>query len=68
MSTKLEYLYQLRICEIQDTLERVIELKKQNLSGAELFTFMAAADHRLAEIKMGEIYDKVPEGIWQFVH
>lgn len=67
MSTKLEYLYQLRVCEIQDTLERVIELKKKDLKGKELFTFMAAADHRLAEIKMGMIYDKVPEGIWQFI-
>ncbi|WP_410897008.1 Hha/YmoA family nucleoid-associated regulatory protein [Raoultella ornithinolytica] len=29
--------------------------------------FNAAVDHRLAELTMGKLYDKIPPGVWKFV-
>ncbi|HCD3612595.1 TPA: transcriptional regulator, partial [Klebsiella pneumoniae] len=26
-----------------------------------------AVDHRLAEMMMGKLYDRVPSGVWKFV-
>jgi hypothetical protein len=33
----------------------------------ELEHFNAAVDHRLAEMTMGKLYDRVPPGVWKFV-
>ncbi|MEA7538895.1 hemolysin expression modulator Hha, partial [Salmonella enterica subsp. enterica serovar Virginia] len=41
-----------------DTLERVIEKNKYELSDNELAVFYSAADHRLAELTMNKLYDK----------
>lgn len=57
----------LRRCRSIDTLERVIEKNKYELSDDELAVFYSAADHRLAELTMNKLYDKVPVAVWQFV-
>ncbi|HBT7935149.1 Hha/YmoA family nucleoid-associated regulatory protein, partial [Klebsiella pneumoniae] len=38
-----------------------------SLSDDELEHFNAAVDHRLAEMTMGKLYDRVPSGVWKFV-
>ncbi|EIW9275055.1 hypothetical protein ABLG29_005578 [Klebsiella variicola] len=37
------------------------------LSDSELEHFNAAVDHRLAELTMGKLYDKVPPGVSKLV-
>jgi hemolysin expression modulating protein len=58
--TKTDYLMRLRRCQTIDTLERVIEKNKYELSDNELAVFYSAADHRLAELTMNKLYDKIP--------
>ncbi|EMV2852846.1 HHA domain-containing protein [Klebsiella grimontii] len=65
--TKQEWILRLRRCTSKDTLERVIEKNKYSLSDVELEHFNAGVDHRLAEMTMGKLYDRVPPGIWKFV-
>ncbi|EBR0439097.1 hemolysin expression modulator Hha [Salmonella enterica subsp. enterica serovar Inganda] len=65
--TKLDWLFRLRRCTSQETLERVIDKNKYSLSNDELEHFYAAVDHRLAELIMGKLYDKVPPGVWKYV-
>ncbi|ARF51212.1 MULTISPECIES: HHA domain-containing protein [Pantoea] len=65
--TKTDYLMRLRRCRSIDTLERVIEKNKYELSDDELAVFYSAADHRLAELTMNKLYDKVPVSVWKFV-
>ncbi|KAA8726350.1 MAG: hemolysin expression modulator Hha [Ewingella americana] len=64
---KIDYLMRLRKCTTIDTLERVIEKNKYELSDDELELFYSAADHRLAELTMNKLYDKVPVAVWKFV-
>lgn len=56
---KTDYLMRLRRCQTIDTLERVIEKNKYELSDNELAVFYSAADHRLAELTMNKLYDKI---------
>uniref|UniRef100_UPI000BB770F1 HHA domain-containing protein n=1 Tax=Enterobacter hormaechei TaxID=158836 RepID=UPI000BB770F1 len=65
--TKVDYLMRLRRCQSIDTLERVIEKNKYELSDNELEVFYSAADHRLAELTMNKLYDKIPSSVWKFV-
>ncbi|KFK97571.1 MULTISPECIES: HHA domain-containing protein [unclassified Serratia (in: enterobacteria)] len=65
--TKTDYLMRLRKCTTIDTLERVIEKNKYELSNDELELFYSAADHRLAELTMNKLYDKIPVAVWKFV-
>ncbi|NYS30025.1 MULTISPECIES: HHA domain-containing protein [unclassified Pantoea] len=65
--TKTDYLMRLRRCRSLDTLERVIEKNKYELPEDELAVFYSAADHRLAELTMNKLYDKVPVSVWKFV-
>lgn len=65
--TRQEWLLRLRRCTSQDTLEKVIEKNKYALSAAEMEGVNAAVDHRLAELVMGKLYDKVPSGVWKYV-
>ena len=65
--TKSEWLFRLRRCTCRETLERVIEKNHYDLSDDEKETFNAAADHRLAEIVMGKLFDKVPPSVWKHV-
>ncbi len=65
--TKQEWILRLRRCTSKENLERVIEKNKYSLSDDELEHFNAAVDHRLAEMTMGKLYDRVPPGVWKFV-
>ncbi|EBW7151984.1 hemolysin expression modulator Hha [Citrobacter braakii] len=67
MKNKHEWLYQLRKCSNKETLEKVAESNRYKLSDDELEMFNSAADHRLAELTMNRLYDKVPARVWQFV-
>ncbi|TCL04113.1 MULTISPECIES: HHA domain-containing protein [Sodalis] len=64
---KIDYLMRLRKCRTLETLERVIEKNKYELSDDELEIFNSAADHRLAELTMDKLYDKVPVSVWKYV-
>ncbi|QOI11139.1 hemolysin expression modulator Hha [Blochmannia endosymbiont of Colobopsis nipponica] len=64
---KIDYLMRLRKCRTLETLERVIEKNKYTLSDDELEIFNSAADHRLAELIMNQLYDKVPISVWKYV-
>ncbi|MDX7017697.1 hemolysin expression modulator Hha, partial [Klebsiella aerogenes] len=50
--TKTDYLMRLRKCTSIETLERVIEKNKYELSDNEFAVFYSAPDHRLAELTM----------------
>lgn len=65
--TRQEWLLRLRRCTSRDTLEKVIEKNKYDLTDDELEPFNAAVDHRLEELTMGKLYDRVPPGVWKFV-
>ena len=65
--TKTDYLMRLRKCTTIDTLERVIEKNKYELSDDELELFYSADDHRLAELTMNKLYDKIPTSVWKYV-
>ncbi|RAX27151.1 HHA domain-containing protein [Morganella morganii] len=65
--TKLDYLMRLRKCTSIETLERVIEKNKYELTDDGLEVFYSAADHRLAELTMNKLYDKIPASVWKFV-
>lgn len=64
---KVDFLMQFRRCASVETLEKVIDHMKERLPDAELVEFYGAADHRLAELTMGKLFDKVPCSVWQFV-
>ena len=65
--TKIDYLMRLRRCQSIDTLERVIEKNKYELSDNELAVFYSAADNSNNEMKMNKLYDKIPTSVWKFV-
>ncbi|MBC3381587.1 hemolysin expression modulator Hha [Serratia fonticola] len=65
--TKIDWIMQLRRCTSIETLEKVIDKNKYELTNDELESFYAAADHRLAELTMGKLYDKIPATVWQHV-
>lgn len=65
--TKQDWLFQLRRCTSKETLEKVIESNHYKLNDSELSVFYSAADHRLAELTMNRLYDKVPSSVWSFV-
>ncbi|WP_064556411.1 hemolysin expression modulator Hha [Buttiauxella noackiae] len=64
---KIDWLMKLRRCTCLDTLEKIIEKNRYELSDAELEIFNSAADHRLAELTMNKLYDKIPASVWQHV-
>lgn len=64
---KVDFLMQFRRCTSVETLEKVIEHMKERVPDSELVEFYGAADHRLAELIMGKLYDKVPATVWQYV-
>ncbi len=67
MENKHEWLYQLRKCSNKKTLKKITESNRYKLSDDELEMFNSAADHRLAELTMNRLYDKVPASVWQFI-
>jgi len=64
---KEDWLLKLRRCTSRETLEKIIEKNSYQLSASELEYFNSAADHRLAEIVMGKLYDKIPAAVWRFI-
>ncbi|ENE8569120.1 hemolysin expression modulator Hha [Salmonella enterica] len=67
MKSKYDWLFQLRRCSNKETLEKVAESHRYKLSADELESFNSAADHRLAELTINRLYDKVSASVWQFV-
>lgn len=67
VKTKQDWLFQLRKCQFRETLDKIIEKNEHSLSAGELVTFYSAADHRLAEIIMNKLFDKIPASVWQHV-
>ncbi|EIE7937948.1 hemolysin expression modulator Hha [Salmonella enterica] len=67
MESKHKWLFQLRKCSNKETLEKVVEINRYKLSDDELEMFNSAADHRLAELTMNRLYDRVLACVWQFV-
>ncbi|EAM6013036.1 hemolysin expression modulator Hha [Salmonella enterica] len=65
--TKLEWLYQLRRCSSLKTLEKIISHNQYKLTADDIEAFNSAADHRLAELTMNKLYDKVPASVWKYV-
>ncbi|MEA1062953.1 hemolysin expression modulator Hha [Apirhabdus apintestini] len=65
--SKDNWLRILRRCNNIETLEKVIDKKNYELTDRELSVFWGAADHRLAELITGRLYDKVPTEIWKYV-
>ncbi|MDO1659415.1 Hha/YmoA family nucleoid-associated regulatory protein, partial [Escherichia coli] len=47
--------------------EKVISHTRYKLTPAELETFNSAVDHRLAELTMNKLYDRVPASVWKYV-
>ncbi len=67
VKTRENWVFQLRKCQHRETLEKIIEKNENCLTADELITFYSAADHRLAEIIMNKLFDKVPASVWQHV-
>ncbi|ELK6656371.1 hemolysin expression modulator Hha [Kluyvera ascorbata] len=65
--TKQEWILRLRRCTSKETLEKIIDNNKYKLSNDDLEQFNSAVDHRLAELTMGKLYDKVPASVWKYV-
>ncbi|ROJ55676.1 hemolysin activation protein [Escherichia coli] len=40
---------------------------RYKLTPAELEAFNSAVDHRLAELTMNKLYDRVPASVWKYV-
>ncbi|KML18575.1 gene expression modulator [Leclercia adecarboxylata] len=66
--TKLDWLLKLRHLNRIESLEKIIERKQYELPDAELAVFWGAADHRLAELIMNRLYDRIPKEVWSFIH
>ncbi|EDV1835691.1 hemolysin expression modulator Hha [Salmonella enterica] len=65
---KTDYLMRLRRISNITTLEKMIEKKHyDDISADERSAFNAAADHRLAELITGRLYDRVPRSAWTYV-
>lgn len=63
VKTKEDWLYQFRRCSSRETLEKVISHTRYKLTPAEL-AFNSAVDHRLAELTVNKLDDRVPASVW----
>lgn len=64
---KIDWLLKLRRIQRIEILEIITERKTYELSDSELAVYWGAADHRLAELLTGKIFDRVPKSIWRLV-
>nr|WP_206157484.1 hemolysin expression modulator Hha [Pseudomonas aeruginosa] len=64
---KQDWLFKLRKTTELATLEKIIERKENTLTDDELVVFYSASDHRMAEIKVGKLFDKIPAHVWKYV-
>ncbi|WP_276377714.1 Hha/YmoA family nucleoid-associated regulatory protein, partial [Escherichia coli] len=46
---------------------KIIHKNRDSLSNSERESFNSAADHRLAELISGKLYDRIPKEIWKYV-
>ncbi|EFB4733876.1 hemolysin expression modulator Hha [Escherichia coli] len=67
MKTKEEWLYKLRRCSSSETLEKFISHTQYKLTPEALEAFNSAVGHRLAEITMNKLYDRVSVSVWKYV-
>ncbi|MFJ3458605.1 hemolysin expression modulator Hha [Scandinavium goeteborgense] len=65
--TKMDWLFRLRRITQRESLEKIIDKKKYELNDADLAVFWGAADHRLAELVMNRLYDRIPKKVWHLV-
>ncbi|NEG64486.1 hemolysin expression modulator Hha [Pantoea agglomerans] len=65
--TKQDWLYRLRRCRTLETLEKIIESSRYRLNNIDLVNFYGASDHRLAELTMKRLYDRVPASVWRLI-
>ncbi|MGO0377719.1 Hha/YmoA family nucleoid-associated regulatory protein [Escherichia coli] len=49
------------------TPEKMISHTRYKLISAELEAFNSAVAHRLAELTMDKLYDRVPASVWKYV-
>nr|WP_115783886.1 Hha/YmoA family nucleoid-associated regulatory protein [Escherichia coli] len=45
----------------------IIHKNRDSLLNSERESFNSAADHRLAELITGKLYDRIPKEIWKYV-
>ncbi|NPE55909.1 transcriptional regulator [Dickeya dadantii] len=64
---RTEWLFKLRKTTCVDTLELIAERNRDKLMGIDLEAFNSAADHRMAELITGKLFDKVPSHVWKFI-
>lgn len=67
LMTRDDWLFKLRRVRTIETLEKVIEKNKYELTGNDLTVFYSASDHRLAELTVGKLFDKIPASVWKLV-
>lgn len=66
--TRAQWLMTLRKCRTLETLERVIEhLRYSENYDQNAEAFNSAADHRLAELTVNRLFDKVPASVWALI-
>lgn len=66
--TKDKWLMALRKCRKMETLERVIEHRRYAEDyDQDAEAFNSAADHRLAELTVNKLFDKVPAYVWRLI-
>lgn len=64
---KTEWLLQFRRYSTKETVEKMAERIAERLDGNEYLYFQSAVDHRLAELTMNRLYDKIPVEVWHYV-
>ncbi|WP_432804430.1 Hha/YmoA family nucleoid-associated regulatory protein [Escherichia coli] len=47
--------------------EQSFHKNRDSLLNSERESFNSAADHRLAELITGKLYDRIPKEIWKYV-
>jgi len=66
--SKSDYLMRLRRISSIAPPEKVIENKRYDeMTDGDRLAFSLPADHRLAELMTGRLYDRVPSSAWTWV-
>ncbi len=65
--TKTDYLMRLRRCQTIDTLERVIEKNKYELSDNELAVFLLSCGSPSCRIDDEQTLRQDPSSVWKFI-
>ncbi|HCA3439748.1 TPA: hypothetical protein MO340_004312 [Salmonella enterica subsp. salamae serovar 35:g,m,s,t:-] len=63
----MDLVRQLRRLHDVSNLEKVVEHMESKLTTDEALTLQEAADHRRAELAVGQLFDKVPKSAWKYV-